>query len=267
MSKLSAELKPLLYPIIVLVVLVAVWQLAASSSSGNSAGVPAPSDIFAALAREPGLYLGKAAITFFEAAVGLILAVCFGLLVASAFVLSSSIRSGFLPLVIAMQTIPLVAVAPILNVYLGNGIVSKIVVAALLCWFPTIMNATRGMLDVNPAHAAVFDIYAARKMHVFWKLRVPNSVAFVASGIRISAALAMIGTIVAEYSDPNNGLGWFIFQLSVPAPKQPDRLYAAILVASAAGVALTELSHFLISRMLQRYIVKDEGLEAVVAAG
>src|SRR5262249_43632861 len=117
MNVRDVELRQWIYPAVVVGALLILWQLVGSSPAPTPTSTPSPTGILAAILREPGLYFGKPAITFFEAAAGLALAVTAGVLIASAFVLSNTVRAGFLPLVIALQTIPLIAVAPILNVY------------------------------------------------------------------------------------------------------------------------------------------------------
>ncbi|MGH8497548.1 MAG: ABC transporter permease, partial [Methylococcales bacterium] len=117
-----------------------------------------------------------------------------------------------LPYFIASQAVPIVAVAPLFILWLGNGITSKVGMAALICFFPVTVNSSRGLRSVSQEHVDLFRINAASAAQIFWKLRLPASLGYVMTGLRVSAALAMIGAIVAEYAGANQGIGYVIMQ-------------------------------------------------------
>jgi NitT/TauT family transport system permease protein len=151
-----------------------------------------------------------------------------------------------------MQAIPVVAVAPVLSLWFGVGVVSKIAMAALLCWFPMVVNAIRGFEATTTEQKLLFTIYGTSRTQLFFKLQLPQSVRFLLSGARTSAGLAMIGAIVAEYTGANAGLGYVITQ-STYRLDTPE-LFAAILLAALAGLTLSWALGVVERSFLQRYL-------------
>jgi NitT/TauT family transport system permease protein len=235
-----------LWSIVGLGILFCLWFLVVEVWSIPPYLLPNPIIVFSAIISSPGYFLVQTGATLYEAVLGLMLAVGGALLVASFMSMFASVRTALLPVVIGLQAVPIVAIAPIFVLWFGTGAASKIAMAALLCWFPSVISAARGLGSIDPAVETVFQIYGASRSQLFLKLRLPSSVAFVISGVRISAGLAMIGAIVAEYVGADRGLGYVITQASYRL--ETDTLMAAVLCAAIAGIALAELAH-LISRL------------------
>jgi NitT/TauT family transport system permease protein len=148
--------------------------------------------------------------------------------------------------------VPVVAIAPIMVLWLGSGFASKAAMAAILCWFPAVMAATRGFLELEPNHAALFDVYRASSWDRLVKLRLPSGIAHVTSGIRVSAGLSMIGAIVAEYVGADRGLGYVITQATYRL--DTDRLFAAVFCAAIAGVMIAEITYTVANRLFRPYL-------------
>ena len=242
-----------LYPTVTLAALFTLWQLSGGTNHPSGSGTPVPSEILRSLAAEPRFYASRAGVTIFEAVAGLALAISLAFTVASAFALSGAARKALMPLVIASQTVPLVAVAPLLSRLIGDGIGSRIVVAAWLCWFPAVVSATHGMLDVDPRLFAVFETYRASRGRIFWKLRLPHSLAALVAGIRTTAGFALIGAIVAEYSGAQDGLGAYIMEQTIHRTDSV-RLFGVVVVSSVAGLLMTEATYLVSRRVLRRYL-------------
>jgi NitT/TauT family transport system permease protein len=242
----------LIAPLVALGVILALWVgLAAAMGDPR---LPGPGAVLAEVAATAPLFLQNTALTMAKAGLGLLLAVAVGFGLALLMVSAVPVRAALMPFVIAAQSIPLIAIAPLLALWLGEGFPSHVVVAAFLCWFPTAINATRGMLQLDPVHVQVFSAAGASRRAILSKLRIPNSVPYLYAGIRISAGLAMIGAIIAEYSPVGSGLGQLVFMESLADQRNHSRLFGAVLFAAFAGWALAEGASFLFRRLFARYL-------------
>src|SRR4051812_20006010 len=139
-------------PGLALVALLAAWEVAGRVTHAKT---PVPTQILQSLASDSRFYLENAAMTMLEAVGGLVIAIIIAYSTASLFALWAPVRRSLFPLVIASQTIPLVAVAPVLATLIGEGLFSRIFITSWLCWFPLVVSATHGLLHVEPEHYAL----------------------------------------------------------------------------------------------------------------
>ena len=128
------------------------------------------------------------------------------------FVHKKTMEEAFFPVVVVVNTIPVVAKAPILVLLLGNGMEPKIAIAALICFFPTLVNMVRGLESVNPQAMELMRVLSASKREVFFKLRLYNSLPYLFSALKISASTSVIGAIVGEWIGSTYGIGALIIQ-------------------------------------------------------
>lgn len=240
------------YPLGALALVLLLWEAIARALGVPS--LPTVGAVASEIAENFSLYANNTAITFLEGATGLVFAITGGFVIALVLATSNVARQALMPFVIAAQSIPLLAIAPLLAMWFGEGFFAKVLVAALLCWFPTAINASRGMLLVDPVHEAVFRVAGASKSMTLTQLRIPNSIAFLHSGIRISAGLAMIGAIIAEYGPVGSGIGQLVFSESLADPRNHARMFAATLFAAGAGFLLAELANLLFLRLFAKYM-------------
>ncbi len=253
MKTLRSEVTRWLYPAVILTVVFLLWEVLGRAGQRTVTSTPLPTEVFTSLAHNPGFYLHHTAVTIGEALGGLVVATVAALLAASLFALSNTARSAFMPIVIGSQTIPLVAVAPLLSPLLGDGFISMIVVAAWLCWFPAVVSATHGLLNVDRRHLALFQSYGASRLDIFWKLRAPNAAPSLVAGVRAAAGFALIGAIVVEYTNAKEGLGAFIMAQTIHRTDSV-KLFGVVVVAAIAGLALTEGAYALTRWSLRRYL-------------
>jgi NitT/TauT family transport system permease protein len=129
-----------------------------------------------------------------------------------------------------VHTIPVMAYAPILVLLLGNGMSAKIAIAAMICFFPTLVNMTRGLRNVNPQHMELMRILSASPTEIFFKLRFKNSLPYLFSALKIAAATSVIGAIVGEWIGSTTGIGALIIQATYNFDS--PLLYATIVVGS-----------------------------------
>ena len=147
-------------------------------------------------------------------------------------------RAAF-PWAIVLQTVPIVAIAPLLTIWFGFTLVPKITIAAIICFFPVLVNTTRGLRSVSIQALELMNVLSASKSAIFWRLRLPSSLPYVFAGLRIAATLAVIGAIVAEFTGSNRGIGYVIVQASYRLDTR--LMFAAIALSSLGGILFFSL--------------------------
>jgi NitT/TauT family transport system permease protein len=180
----------------------------------------------------------NAGYTALESLAGFALGAAAGLVLAVAFAYSRLLERGLLPYVIASQTVPILAIAPMVVVWLGTAWVSKAVIAAYLTFFPVTIHVLRGFKSVDPDALALMRALAATPRQVFLRLRVPAAVPHLFTALRISATASVIGAIVGELPVGSRfGMGVVIINAAQYYNWRPANLWAAILVSALIGIA------------------------------
>jgi NitT/TauT family transport system permease protein len=187
--------------------------------------------------------------TVVEAIGGFLIGNLFAIALATAFVHRKWLYETFFALVVLINSIPVVAKAPILVLLLGNGFAPKIAIAAVISFFPTLVNMVRGLESVNPQAMELMRVLSASEREVFMKLRVYNSLPYLFSALRISASSSVIGAIVGEWIGSNYGIGALIIQATYAFDSA--LLYAAVFVGSAFSVLF-----FMTISLAERLIVR-----------
>lgn len=242
-------------PLVALVLFLAAWEIGVRALSIPSFLLPPPSEVGRAFASdaEP---LGRAMVTTARAAlIGFGLSAALG--VAAAIVLSSSrlLERALYPYTVFLQTVPIVAVAPLLVIWFGPGLRAVAVSALIVSVFPVIANTLSGIRGVDPALRDLFRLYGASRAATLLKLELPAALPNVFTGLRIASGLAVIGTIVGEFvagfSDESAGLGITI--LSAYRQLRTDLLFAAVILAALLGLGLFVAVDLTGSRLLRRW--------------
>lgn len=213
-----------------------IWQLGVRLFQVPTYIAPAPSDVAFAFVDKFPILLANFWPTLIESLLGFLFGNVIAILIAVAFVHSRTVERAFFPIAVFVNTIPILAVAPILVLIFGPGLTAKVVIAGLICFFPTLVNMVRGLQSVSPEALELARILSASKSEVFWKIRLPSSLPFLFSALRIAATTCVIGAIVGEWVGADLGLGALIinstFNFNSPL------LYATVLMASGLSVFL-----------------------------
>ena len=191
---------------------------------------PSPVAVAHVLVDRFGILMTNLAPTAFEAVCGFLLGNFAAISLATVFVYSKTTEESLFPIAVMVNTIPVVAKAPILVLLLGNGMEPKIAIAAIICFFPTLVNMTRGLRDVRPEQLELMRILSATPREVFFRIRVPNALPYLFSALKIAASTAVIGAIVGEWIGSNTGIGALIIQATYNFDS--PLLYATIVVGS-----------------------------------
>lgn len=216
--------------------LLLIWQIGVRLFGVPTYVAPAPSDIWVVFTTEYDTLLRNFWPTLIESLAGFVVGNMAAILIAIAFVHSPIVERAFFPIAVFINTIPILAIAPILVLILGPGMAAKVVIAALICFFPTLVNMVRGLQAVSPQALELARILSASKSEVFWKIRLPSSLPFLFSALKIAATTCVIGAIVGEWIGANVGLGALIIEstFNFRAPL----LYATVFVSSGLSVVL-----------------------------
>lgn len=236
--KLAAE--SVLPPVVLFALVLALWHAAAVVFEIPRYLLPTPADVWSAAMENRRELLAATWLTAQGALSGFGLSLVSGTLIACAFSQSPLVRRSFYPYAVFLQTVPIVAVAPLIITWFGYGFQSVVLVAFIISVFPIITNATTGMTAIDPDLLDLFRLYNASRWQVLLKLRWPNSVPYLIAGARISSGVSVIGAIVGEYfagyGVDQFGLGYLILQ-AAPQMKT-DELMAAVIASTLLGVAI-----------------------------
>lgn len=198
--------------------------------------VPAPSAVLAELLVPNNQLAGHTLATALAAGSGFLLGGLAGFGLATVFVHLPPIERALYPWVIASQTMPLVVLAPLLVLWFGNGLLPRIVMAALFAFFPVLVSAARGLRAPRPEAMAMLDACNANGWQRFAMLRLPAALPYLFAGLKVGATLAVIGAIVAEFAGANRGLGFVITVSSYHL--NTARTFAAVTLAALLGLSL-----------------------------
>jgi NitT/TauT family transport system permease protein len=234
-AEVSAWLPVLLPPLVTAAVVILAWEALVAAFDIPAYVVPAPHRIFAVLVKDIGSLSFHAGVTLLEAVAGSLIGSVMGAVLGVVFAYSATCARSLLPYIIAANTIPVVAIAPILILWFGHGIQSKIAVTAFLSFFPLSINMMKGLKSYDPLVMDLFHVCAATPWQRFWKMRLPSALPYVFVGLKLNVTFAVIGAIVAEFVQADKGLG-FVIMTTYRLLNMP-KLWAAMFVSAVIGIA------------------------------
>jgi NitT/TauT family transport system permease protein len=244
-----ARLRRRLLPALGIAVLIGAWAALVYLLKVPPFVAPSPQLVIMTLAAKFDILMTNLLPTAIEAVCGFLLGNLTAIVIAAAFVHKKSLEQAFFPVVVLINSIPVVAKAPILVLLLGNGMEPKIAIAALVCFFPTLVNMVRGLESVNPQSLELMKVLSASKAEIFFKLRLFNAVPYLFSALKIAASTAVIGAIVGEWIGSTVGIGALIIQSTYNFDSA--MLYATVIVGSAFSVTF-----FLTITLIERLVVR-----------
>jgi len=188
---------------------------------------------------DPAYFYRQGLVTAFEALLGLALGGGCAFAVGIVMAHSRALERGVLPWAIALKVTPIVAVAPMFTIWFGFGLLPKVMIAALITFFPVLINTITGLRSVTPGSLDLARSLHASAAEVFFKLRLPSALPFLFAALKIAVPLSLIGAVVAEWGGATQGLGRVI--LLAHANLDMPELFAAVLVLASLGVLLMAL--------------------------
>lgn len=226
--------------VLFVVVMLGIWEFCIWAFHVPKYLLPSPSQIVVSLKVDWGPYLASATwVTLGEVLIGFAIAAVAGVGLAIVLHMFTPLRRAVYPLLIGSQTIPIVVLAPILVILLGYGLLPKLVIVALICFFPIVVNGLDGLRQVDDDFLRMMRTLDANRWAIFRRVEFPGALPAIFSGMRIAATFAAIGAIFGEWSGASAGLGYVIQQATPNL--QTARIFAAIVILTLIAMALFAL--------------------------
>ena len=229
--------------------LLALWQVIVSGFGVPTYIAPSPVQVLQVFVEQGDVLWLNFWPTLMEAASGFLVGNTVAAVLAVWFVHSQLAERAFYPIAVFVNTIPIIAVAPILVLLLGNGYAPKIVIAALICFFPTLVNMVRGLKAVSPQMLELMRVLSASGRDVLFKIRLQSSLPFLFAALKIASTTCVIGAIVGEWIGSNYGLGSLIIEATYNF--RAPLLYATVILGAGMAVAA-----FAIVTLVERRVLK-----------
>jgi len=241
-------------PLLILALILVVWELAVRLLEVPPWLLPAPSKIALRFGRTQDLAY-HTSLTLLEAGFGFAISAVLGLALSAGIANSRFLERGLFPYVIVSNAVPIIAIVPLLNIWLGFGITTKIVIAAIITFFPIVTNTTRGLKSADARILDLMHSINATGPQVFFKVQLPSALPFIFAGFRIAASLSLVGAVVAEFYGADRGLGYLV--ITAATQLRTDLLFVAIIVLAAIGVTTFWLFGFLERRALHGAVEQE----------
>jgi ABC-type nitrate/sulfonate/bicarbonate transport system permease component len=222
-------------PLLLTVVILAAWEIAVRLLAIPRYVLPTPSQIAGEIVVDRSMIFGQLAVTLIEIACGYALSAVVGFCLSVLIVYSAAFRRGVLPLIVASQTIPVIAMAPLLVIWFGYNAVPRIIITALVAFFPLTISFVTGLQAIEPEFINFFRSLKANEAQIFFKLRLPAALPNIFGGLKVATTLAVIGATIGEWVGASAGLGYLMAQDT--AQLNTTRVFASLVVLGIFGMA------------------------------
>ena len=222
--------------VVIILAAIGLWELVVRLGHVPEYLIPAPSEVAADFKSDWTVLEPSLVVTLKEIALGFAISVAAGVGLAVLLHLSPTLRRAVYPLLIASQTIPVIVLAPILVILLGYGIMPKLIIVALICFFPIVVNGIDGLRSVDEDLIRMMLTLNGTRWSIFRRVEFPAALPSIFSGIRIAATFAAIGAVFGEWSGANIGLGYVM--LAATPNLLTARIFAAIVLLTVVALAL-----------------------------
>jgi ABC-type nitrate/sulfonate/bicarbonate transport system permease component len=212
------------------------WSALSSVAGLPSFILPSPGDVARAGWESRGLLLPALGTTLLETLIGLAFSVILGVAIAAAVDLSAVLRRALYPILVASQTVQILAIAPLLIIWFGFGLSSKVLIVVLICFFPLALNTADGLASADPDLVALFRAMGARRGQIWRMVRMPSALPGFFSGLRIAVTYSVVGATIAEWVGGTQGLG--LYMLRSKNALATDQVFVGILITSAVSIGL-----------------------------
>jgi NitT/TauT family transport system permease protein len=235
-------------PVAATVVLLGLWQLIVRVKHVSPFIVPAPTAVLRAFLDQPGDLLHNLWFTVEESVLGLIAALIVGSVIGALLGYSGVARRIIYPYLVVLHITPIVAIAPLLAIWFGLGMPTKVIVTFLIAFFPITVGAASGLRAADPDTLMLMRSLNASEWHILWRVRVPAATVPMMAGIRVAAPATVVGAVVAEFVSPDKGLGYLILEAK-------NSLNTGALFLSIAACAVVGLTFFGLATAAERRLL------------
>ncbi len=250
--------RDLLPPLLLIAFMLLVWQTVAVRSGLSAFILPSPLEVIQA-GWETREVLGSAiTTTMLETIVGLTIATILGVLIAAAIDLSSLVRRALYPILVASQTVQILAIAPLLIIWFGFGMLPKVLIVVLICFFPLAVNTADGLASADPDYVSLLRAMGADRKQVWWLVRFPAALPAFFTGLRIAVTYSVVGATIGEWVGGSEGLG--LYMLRSKNALATDQVFVGIVLTSILSIVLFLLV-YVIERALLPWYYSSERIE------
>ena len=237
--------KDIAEPVIFFIALLVLWEILVEIIKVPTFILPPPGDLWLAFLKKMPILGNHSVITFIEAFGGFALSLVLGVGFAISVVYSRHLQNTIYPLIVILYAMPKSAFAPLMVIWVGYGLMSKIAIAFLVAFFPIVVNTVVGLKEIEPELLELARINRGTQFDVFKKIRLPNSIPFMFAGIKVAIVLSVTGAIVAEFVAANEGLGYLVLQANYSL----DTAFALVVLLI---LALLSLALFWLVEIIQK---------------
>jgi putative hydroxymethylpyrimidine transport system permease protein len=233
-------------PLIVLILVAAAWDLVVHLAHVQDYIFPSLESVFRSLFKNwLGILASATWVTFQEMLFGFVISIAVAVVISLVLHTSATLRSAIYPLLIGSQAVPIVVIGPILAIIFGYGISPKLIIVAISCFFPIVVNLVDGLASVDPDLIKVMRTLDGSRLATLFRVEVPSALPSFFSGLRIAAVYAPIGAVFGEYAGSQNGLGYVLIQATPQL--NTDLVFAAVLLLTVMSIIL-----FVLLSLLER---------------
>ncbi len=241
-------------PLIVILSLVLIWELTVRIGGIPLYVLPAPSQILKVLVLDRSNLISHALITLVEAASGMIIALILGILLGTGMDAFYLLKKSIYPILVVTQTVPMVVLAPLFIIYLGFGVVPKILTVVLMCFFPIVISFSDQMSQMDQSFTHLIKSYGGNKKHIYLLAKIPAALPALFSGLKVAATYSIGGAVVGEWIASQSGLGYYLIR--VKNAYMLDKVFACVVVIILLSLLMNVLVNgcekLLIKQMRQK---------------
>ncbi|MFV0576438.1 MAG: ABC transporter permease [Vibrio sp.] len=249
----TTSLNKAVHALMTCAVILILWQAIVVLFALPKFIVPSPFDVFQSIVSQPANLLRHTWVTLQEILLGLVLGCWIGVSASLCMLMSKTLNRWLMPILIISQAIPVFALAPVLMLWFGYGMASKIVMSAIIIFFPITVCCYDGLNNTPKGYLELGQTFQLTRWQMLWRIRFPAALPALASGLRVAVVIAPIGAVIGEWVGASSGLGYFMLQSN--ARMQTADMFAALTVLSLVSISL----YFIVNYLLNRLINWDQG--------
>lgn len=243
-----AQYRPLAAPFVTVLGVAVAWQVAVVAAHVSQLLLPSPLEVIGALVKQPALFVTDTRVTIVEVLLGFVSAVVLSMFLAVVVISSRLVNVALYPVILFLQSVPKIALAPLLLVWIGYGTAPKILVALLTCFFPVFLDTVAGLASVPEDYLSLFRSLESSRWQILIRLRFPYALPQIFVGLKVGITFAVIGAVVAEFVSSTEGLGFLISSAS-------NSLETALAFAGLLVLTLMSIVLFYAVVVLERVLV------------
>ena len=248
--KKSKNITDILYPISAIAFIIALWQGLLSFKIVDAFLLPSPYSVLKAVINDAQILLNHSVYTVSEGLIGLLLSVILAYIIAIIMDRFLFINKSVYPLLVISQTVPMIAIAPLLVLWLGYGALSKIVLVMLTCFFPLTVSILEGFKSADPDSVNLLKAMGADKNQIFYHIKLPESLSHFFSGLKISVSYSIVSAVISEWIGGTVGLG--VYMTRVKKTYAFDKMFGVVIIIVVISVILIELVKLLEKKLTKR---------------